>query len=113
MEQFAEILDKNKGGRVVRWPFRILGAVLLAAALFVFFVSIFRGVTSGDPAGTLIATVTVPLVALLSRLVGYAVWKGRVLRNEFWPFASGAVAFVWVFVFLFVVLQYSEQAFSN
>ena len=108
MEQFAEILDKNKGGRIVRWPFRILGAILLASALFVFFVSIFRAVTAGDPAGTLIAIVMAPLVALLCRLGGYAVWKGRVLHNEFWPFASGAVAFVWVFVFLFVVLQYSE-----
>lgn len=108
MEQFAELVDKNKDGHVVRWPFRVLGAVLLAATLFAFFGSVFRWVAVGDPEGMLIAVVMAPLVALLCRLGGYAVWKGRVLHNEFWPFASGAVAFVWVFVFLFVVLQYSE-----
>jgi hypothetical protein len=107
MNHFDETLDKASNGRAVRWPFRVLAAVLLAATLFGFFGAIYRGVNIGDLKGMLDAVVTFPLVTLLCRLAGYAVWKGRVLRNPFWPFASGTVTLIWIVLFLVIVLQHA------
>ena len=107
MDNLDDTLDKASNGRVVRWPFRVLAAALLAATLFGFFGTIYRGTNAGDLTDTFFAVVIFPQVALLSRLAGYAVWKGRVLRNPFWPFASGAVTIVWILMSLLIVLQHA------
>jgi hypothetical protein len=107
MNNIDDTLDKASNGRVVRWPFRALAAVLLAATLFGVFGTIYRGANAGDLKETLFVVVTFPQVALLIRLAGYAVWKGRVLRNPFWPFASGAVTFVWILMSSLIVLQHA------
>ena len=44
---------------------------------------------------------------LLGRLVGYIALKGLVPSRPFWPFATGAVAFVWVVLFFVLVLYHA------
>ncbi|MCP3907509.1 MAG: hypothetical protein GY712_05775 [Oceanicoccus sp.] len=97
-------MDSSSNIQVVRWPFRVLAMLFLFATLFVFLTTSYLGFFGGNLKMALIAIVILPLVALLGRLVGQIAIRGHVPSSPFWPFATGAVAFVWVVLFLVVVL---------
>jgi hypothetical protein len=105
MDSFDQTLDQTRTGRVVRWPFRVLAALLLGTMVLVFLGGIYRVVVAPTVMGALCVFVMFPLVILNGRVVGYVVWKGRVLRNPFWPFPSGLVLLVWIGLFTFITLQ--------
>ena len=104
MQTFDETLDNT--GRAVRWPFRLLAAVIVLAALFAALGSVYTAFRHKDPKAALFALALVPVAALIGRLGGYAVWNGSVVRNPFWPFASGLVAFAWVLI-TWIVISYA------
>jgi hypothetical protein len=103
LQSFDEILDKSNRGRAVRWPFRVLAALLVLAAVFALAGSAYTAFRRGDLRAALYTVTFLPIVALVVRLGGYAVWKGSVLRNPYWPFASGALASLWVLMGLIIV----------
>ena len=103
MQRFDEVLDKSTRGRTVRWPFRVLAAIIVLGALLGALGSVYTAVRHKDPRAALLALTFAPIGALVGRLGGYAVWKGGVVRNPFWPFASGSVAMFWLIVALIVV----------
>jgi hypothetical protein len=103
MESFDEILDKTNCGRAVRWPFRVLAALIVLGAAFAASAAAYAALRRGDIRAVLYTVSFLPIVALVARLGGYIVWKGYVLRNPYWPFASGSVASVWVLIALIIV----------
>ena len=112
MQSFDEILDKTNRGRAVRWPFRLLAAVIVLAALFAALGSAYAAFWHRDLRAALFTVSGLPVAALLGRLGGYAAWKGQVLRNPFWPFASGSVAFVWILIAWIVICLVVSRAHS-
>jgi hypothetical protein len=106
MQNFDEILDKSNRGRVVRWPFRVLAALIVLGAAFAAWAAASAALRRGDLRAALYTVSFLPIVALVGRLGGYVVWKGHVLRNPYWPFASGSVASVWVLLAL-IILSYA------
>ena len=108
MGTFENLLDNVNGARIVSWPFRVLATFLVAAGIFAWGGSVYQGFANGRPNGILHAVLLLPLVALLARTGGYAVFSGRVLRNPLWPFASGTVSFAWIVV-MAVVLEYTSH----
>jgi hypothetical protein len=103
MQSFDEILDKTNRGRAVRWP---LAAVIMLAALFAALGSAYAVFWHRDLRAALFMVSGLPVAALLGRLGGYATWKGQVLRNPFWPFASGSVALLWLLM-TWVIVSYA------
>jgi hypothetical protein len=103
MRSFDEVLDKSNRGRAIRWPFRLLATVIVLGALFAALGSAYSAFRRKDPSAAVLAVTFAPIAAVVGRLGGYAVWKGYVIRNPFWPFASGSVASFWILVALVVV----------
>jgi hypothetical protein len=99
--------DTFPGARIVRWPFRILAAILVIAFSFVFLFSSYRAVANHDPVACLNAVTFLPLTALIVRTCGAATLFGRVIATPLWPFAPGYAAFIWVVVVLLVTQQYA------
>ena len=108
MGTFENHLDNVNGARIVSWPFRVLATFLVAFCLFVWGLAAYQGVANGKPNAILYAVLLLPLVALIARTGGYAVFSGRVLRNPLWPFASGTVTVVWI-VIMGVVVEYTSH----
>ena len=105
--QFDAYLDSSASARLVRWPFRGLAAILLAAATFAFLGMAYKAATHHDLKAALNAVSCLPIAALLVRTGGGAVLFGRVVKTPLWPFASGYVALAWIAIF-FVVAQFSQ-----
>ena len=108
MESFEQRLEKDPNGRVVRWPFRILAALLLGAIGFILSGGFYRLSEAPTVLDALLVFVMLPLALVIGRTVGYVVWKGRVLHNLYWPFPSGLVLLVWIGLFNFIVYQLSH-----
>ena len=106
MLSFEQTVERSGNGRIVRWPLRILGGLLLLASCIVQLGITYLAVIHKEMQAALFAVVALPIVSLVVRLVGYASWKGRVLERPLWPFASGSVAFVWAILF-FIVVEYA------
>ena len=106
MQSFDEILDSTNRGRAVRWPFRLLAAIIVLGALFAALGSVYTAIRHKDLRAALFALSSIPIAALVARLGGYAVWKGSVIRNPVWPFASGSTALVWVLI-AWIVISYA------
>ena len=96
MQDWDETLDRSPGARVVRWPFRLLAAVIVLCGLFATLTTTYAALRYTDLKAALFALSMLPIAVLVGRLGSYVAWKGRVLRSPLWPFASGSVAFVWV-----------------
>jgi hypothetical protein len=105
--KFDAYLDSSASARLVRWPFRILAAILLAAATFAFLGMAYKAVAHHDLKAALAAVSCLPITALLVRTGGGAMLFGRVVGTPLWPFASGYVALAWVAIF-YLVVQYSQ-----
>jgi len=109
MESFEQWLERDRNGRVVRWPFRILATLLLGAFGFVFFYGSYRFIEVPTVLDAILVFVMVPLALIIGRTVGYVVWKGHVLHNLYWFFPSGLVLLVWIGLFNFIVYQLSHS----
>ena len=105
MDTLGASLDRTPGARLVRWPFRVLAALLVAATLFAQFGSVYHTFAYQDMKAALVTIAFLPLTALLLRTGGGAVMSGQIVRVPEWPFASKNVAGVWVVISL-VVSQY-------
>ena len=103
MQGFDEILERTIRGRPIRWPFRVLAAVIVLAALVGVLGGAYAAVRQRDLRAALLLLAAAPISALMIRLCGYAAWKGRVIGNPNWPFASGAVTLVWLFTAWIIV----------
>jgi hypothetical protein len=108
MESFEQRLEKDRNGRVVRWPFRILAALLFGAFGFALLGGVYRFIGAPSVLGALLIFVMLPLAVFMGRTVGCVVWKGRVPHNLYWPFPSGLVLSVWIGLFNFIVYQLSH-----
>ena len=109
MDKADTYLDTFPGARIVRWPFRLLAAVLVSAALFALLSSAYKAAVYHDLTSALFVLLLLPLTALLVRAGGGAVLLGRVVVAPFWPFASGYVALAWVVIF-FATVKYFQYA---
>ena len=108
MDSFEQRLESDPDGRVVRWPFRILAALLLGVFGFVLFFGIYQFIEAPTVLVALLVFVMLPLAVIIGRTVGCVVWKGRALHNLYWPFPSGLVLLVWIGLFNFIVYQLSH-----
>jgi hypothetical protein len=102
MRRIGSFIERSIGQRV-RWPFRILSVLLIAAALFAFFLLSYLAIVRHDLKAALFAISLLPIAAMLTRSGGGIVVFGRVIPSPTWPFASGLVAFVWVMLNLLVI----------
>jgi hypothetical protein len=105
MQGFGEILERTTQGRQIRWPFRVLAAVIVLAASVGVLGGAYSVVTHRDLRAALLLLAAVPISALVMRLCGYAAWKGRAIGNPNWPFASGAVALSWL-ITAWIIVSY-------
>jgi hypothetical protein len=106
MSRFESHLDTVDGARVVRWPFRVLAALLVAAVCFAQISLAYLAIARNDSRSQLLALALLPITGLILRSAGAACATSRVPRRPFWPFASGTVAFVWVML-LFLGTQFA------
>ena len=106
MSPFESHLDSVDGARVVRKPFRVLAALLVAAFCFAQIGVAYLAIARHDSKFQLIALALLPVAGLVLRSAGTACATGRVPRRPFWPFASGTVAFVWIMM-LFLGTQFT------
>jgi heme A synthase len=106
MQSHGEILNYSKRGAAIRWPFRLLAMVIVVAVLLAALGSAYVASEHRDPRAALLALTAAPVAALVGRLGGYAVWTGRVIRNPYWPFASGSLVAVW-FLIAWIIGSYA------
>ena len=105
MSRMDIYLASSPEAALVRWPFRVLAAVLVVAFLGTLVTGAYLVVEHHSVRAVLLTVVVLPLAALVCRSAGHAALVGRVLSNLFWPFASGRVAFVWVFL-AFIIIRF-------
>ena len=106
MQSFDEIPTLTTRGRQIRWPFRLLAAVMVLAALIGILGGAYSVLGHGGPRAALMLLAAAPVAALTARLCGYAALKGRAIGNPNWPFASGSVALSWL-VAAWIIVSYT------
>jgi hypothetical protein len=102
MSRMDTYLAKFPEAAVVRWPFRVLGAVLVVASISGLAGALYAAFVGYDIRLALFALAMLPTIALICRSTGFAVVAGRTPPSPFWPFASGKVAFIWILVALII-----------
>ena len=83
----------------------MLAAVLVIAFFGTLVTGTYLVVERHSVPDILLVVVLLPLAALVCRSAGHAALVGRVPSNVFWPFASGRIAFVWVFL-AFIIIRF-------
>ena len=108
MDSSKQRLEDDSRNRSVRWPFRILAAVLLVAVGLALLGGVYRFVKVPSFLGVMVIVTLLPLAVMMARTGGYVVWKGHVPDNLYWPFPSGLILFIWIGIFTLVTSQLSN-----
>lgn len=87
----------------VRWPFRLLAALVVVAGIVATVGTLLAGWHRGEAALRWQLLASLPGVAWLVRVAWYAAVRGRSPTPEYWPFASQSVFSFYVVVW-FVVM---------
>ena len=106
MSRFEAYLASAESVRVVRWPFRVLAAMLVAAASFAQISATYLAIAHHETKSALCALALLPIAALIVRTAGLSSLVGRVPVRPLWPFTSGAIALAWI-VLLLLAIKYA------
>jgi hypothetical protein len=96
MQSHGEIPLYSRRPSTIRWPFRLLALILVAGTVLATLGNAYVAFRHKDPTAALLALATAPVAALVGRLGVHALWNGAVVRDPYWPFASGAVVAAWL-----------------
>lgn len=80
----------------IRWPFRVLAALLVSASVIAFLGSAYAVYARHELKAALSVVTFFPMSMLILRVGFHAVWFGRIAPQFMWPFASGKVALAWI-----------------
>ena len=103
-------LAQNPSARLVTWPFRALGAVLVLSCAGAVATSIYLTFADHQTQAALFTLALLPMSALVVRTVGLVALSGKVPIRPLWPFPSGVVAFVWIVVSTAILQLYAVHA---
>lgn len=91
----------NVSSRVaVRWPFRILAAIIVLAGIAAVVGAAFAWWSHGAGVPKWQFLFTLPGVAWLIRMAWESAIRGRPPASQYWPFASQNIFTVYIIVFL-------------
>ena len=103
-------LARDPAARIISWPFRVLGALLVLTVAGVVATALYGAFVDHHVRSAIFALASLPTSALIIRTVGGAVLSGRVPVSPLWPFPSGVVALVWIVVSTATIQLYAANA---
>ena len=89
----------------VRWPFRILAALIVLAGVLAIIGGIVAGWSRRAPWSKWQLLANLPGVLSLVRLAWFAAINGRSPANPSWPFASDRILFIYMAVLMVLYLE--------
>ena len=95
-------LPKVRPGIPVRWPFRILAALIVLAGVVAVIGTGVMGWSEADSSLKWQFLASLPGMAWFVRLAGYAAIRGKSPAAEYWPFASDRVFLLYFIIWLVV-----------
>ena len=103
-------LTHDPAARIVGWPFRMLGALLVLACIGALAVCLYGAFVDHRVGFAIFTLALLPTGALIVRTVGLIALTGRVPAVPLWPFPSGGAAATWIVISGAIIQLYAANA---